>query len=85
MAFMTGAFFGTVLSYLAFTDKGKEVREDIKMRGIQVFEDGRAALLRKLDKIEESLEGDFSDGWESEEDPGCCHGQDSQENGEQDD
>ena len=62
-AFFSGAFIGTVVSYLAFTDKGKEVMEDVKLKGIQIFEDSRAAVLNKLDRIEAKLEGDCEKAW----------------------
>lgn len=65
-AFFAGAFIGTVVSYLAFTEKGKEVREDVKLKGVQIFEDSRAAILNKLDKIEAKLEGGCNE-WEDED------------------
>jgi len=50
-AFFAGAFIGAVGAYLAFTDKGKEIREDIRYKSEEWYEDGRAGFLTRLDRI----------------------------------
>ena len=53
--FLAGAITGAALLLLANTDKGVEVVEDIKEKGSEALNDGRAAVLNGLDKIEEAL------------------------------
>lgn len=55
-AFLAGAVTGAALLLLANTEKGEEVVNDIKEKGSQAFNDGRAAVLKGLDKIEEALD-----------------------------
>jgi len=50
-AFIAGAFFGAVGAYLAFTDKGKEIREDLRYKSEEWYEDGRASFLNHFDRI----------------------------------
>ena len=54
-AFLAGAVTGAALLLLANTDKGVEVVEDLKEKGSGALEDGRSAILRGLDKIEDAL------------------------------
>lgn len=54
-AFLAGAVTGAALLLLANTDKGVEVVEGIKEKGSQALDDGRAAVLNGLDKLEDSL------------------------------
>lgn len=51
--FVAGAFIGAVVSYLAFTEKGKEIREDIRYKRQEWWEDGRACVLNHLDRMKE--------------------------------
>ena len=51
-AFLAGAVTGAALLLLANTDKGVEVMEDIKEKGSEALNDGRAAVLNGLDKLE---------------------------------
>ena len=55
-AFIAGAVTGAALLLLANTEKGEEVVEDIKEKGTEAFENGRAAVLNGLDKLEDALE-----------------------------
>ena len=55
-AFFAGVVTGAALLILANTEKGEEVIEDIKEKGAEAFENGRAAVLNGLDKLEEALE-----------------------------
>ncbi|MBR4524346.1 MAG: YtxH domain-containing protein [Bacteroidales bacterium] len=54
--FLAGAVTGAALLLLANTEKGEKVVNDIKEKGTEAFENGRAAVLRGLDKIEDALE-----------------------------
>ena len=55
-AFLAGVATGAALLLLANTEKGEEVIEDLKEKGSEAFENGRAAALNGLDKLEEALE-----------------------------
>lgn len=54
-AFLAGAVTGAALLLLANTDKGVEVVEDLKEKGSEALNDGRAAVLKGLDKLEDAL------------------------------
>ena len=54
-AFLAGIATGAVLISLAGTQKGGEVIEDLKEKGSEAFENGRAAVLNGLDKLEEAI------------------------------
>lgn len=54
-AFLAGIATGAALVILANTEKGEEVLEDLKEKGTEAFENGRAAVLNGLDKLEEAL------------------------------
>ncbi|MCR4859163.1 MAG: YtxH domain-containing protein [Bacteroidales bacterium] len=54
-AFLAGVATGAALLILANTEKGEEVIEDIKEKGSEAFENGRAAVLKGLDKLEDTL------------------------------
>lgn len=54
-AFIAGAVTGAALLLLANTEKGEEVVEDIKEKGSEAFENGRAAILKRLDQLEKAL------------------------------
>jgi len=54
-AFLAGVVTGAALLILANTEKGEEVVEDLKEKGEEAFENGRAAVLKGLDKIEDAL------------------------------
>lgn len=54
-AFLAGLATGAVLISLAGTQKGEEVIEDLKEKGSEAFENGRAAVLNGLDKLEEAI------------------------------
>ena len=54
-AFLAGAITGAALLLLANTDKGVEVVDDIKEKGSEALENGRAAILNGLDKLEDTL------------------------------
>lgn len=54
-AFLAGALTGAALLILAKTEKGEEVIDDIKEKGSEAFNNGRAAVLNGLDKLEEAL------------------------------
>ena len=53
--FLAGAITGAALLILANTDKGVEVMEDIKEKGSEALNNGRAAVLKGLDKLEDAL------------------------------
>lgn len=53
LIFLAGAFIGATISYLAFTEKGKEIREDIRYRRQEWWEDGRACFLNHLDRLKD--------------------------------
>ena len=55
-AFLAGVATGAALLILAKTEKGEEVIEDLKEKGTEAFENGRAAVLDGLDKLEDKLE-----------------------------
>jgi hypothetical protein len=55
-AFLAGAVTGAALLLLANTEKGEEVVNDIKEKGSEAFNNGRAAVLRGLDKIDDAIE-----------------------------
>ncbi len=55
-AFLAGAVTGAALLLLAKTEKGEEVIDDIKEKGSEAFNNGRAAVLKGLDKIEDALD-----------------------------
>ena len=54
-AFLSGAVTGAALLLLANTEKGEEVVEDIKEKGSEAFNNGRAAVLRGLDKLDDAI------------------------------
>ena len=54
--FLAGAVTGAALLLLANTEKGEKVINDIKEKGSEAFENGRAAVLRGLDKLDDALE-----------------------------
>lgn len=54
-AFVAGALTGAALLFLAKTEKGEKVVEEIKEKGSEVFNNGRAAVLKGLDKVEDAL------------------------------
>jgi len=54
-AFLAGAVTGAALLLLASTEKGEEVVEDIKEKGTEAFNNGRAAVLRGLDKLDDAI------------------------------
>ncbi|MBQ9660232.1 MAG: YtxH domain-containing protein [Bacteroidales bacterium] len=54
-AFFAGVVTGAALLILANTEKGEEVIENIKEKGSEAFENGRAAVLNGLDKLEDTL------------------------------
>ena len=54
-AFLAGVATGAALLLLANTEKGEEVIENIKEKGSEAFENGRAAVLNGLDKLEDTL------------------------------
>lgn len=60
-AFLAGIATGAALVILANTEKGEEVIEDLKEKGSEVFENGRAAVLNGLDKLEDALCGKGSE------------------------
>ena len=53
--FLAGAITGAALLLLANTDKGVEVVEDLKEKGSEALNNGRAAMLKGLDKLEDAL------------------------------
>ena len=55
-AFLAGIATGAALVVLANTEKGAEVVDDLKEKGAEAFENGRAAVLNGLDKLEDALE-----------------------------
>lgn len=55
LAFLAGALTGAALLIFAKTEKGEEVVDDIKEKGSEAFNNGRAAVLQGLDKLEEAL------------------------------
>ena len=54
-AFVAGAITGAALLLLANTEKGEEVVEDLKEKGSEAFSNGRAAVMKGLDKLEDAL------------------------------
>jgi hypothetical protein len=52
---VAGALTGAALLFLAKTEKGEEVVNDIKEKGSEAFTNGRAAVLKGLDKVEDVL------------------------------
>lgn len=56
-AFLAGIATGAALVILANTEKGEEVIEDLREKGSEAFENGRAAFLKGLDKLEDKLAG----------------------------
>ena len=70
-AFLAGAVTGAALLLLANTEKGEEVVKDIKEKGSEAFNNGRAAVLKGLDKVEDALKekkAQTEPKFESEED-----------------
>ena len=70
-AFLAGAVTGAALLLLANTEKGEEVVNDIKEKGSEAFNNGRAAVLKGLDKVEDALKekkAQTESKFESEED-----------------
>ncbi|MCR4824919.1 MAG: YtxH domain-containing protein [Bacteroidales bacterium] len=57
-AFLAGIATGAVLLHLARTEKGEEIVDDLKEKGTEAFENGRAAVLNGLDKLEDALSSD---------------------------
>ena len=55
LAFLAGAVTGAALLLLANTEKGEEVVDDIKEKGGEAFNNGRAAVLRGLDKLDDAI------------------------------
>ena len=60
-AFLAGLATGAVLISLAGTQKGEEVIEDLKEKGSEAFENGRAAVLNGLDKLEDAISSNSED------------------------
>ena len=54
-AFIAGAITGAALLLLANTEKGEEVVEDLKEKGSEAFNNGRSAVMKGLDKLEDAL------------------------------
>ena len=59
-AFLAGVAAGAALIILANTEKGEEVIDDLKEKGSEAFENGRAAVLNGLDKLEDKLSDKMS-------------------------
>ncbi|MBR4585656.1 MAG: YtxH domain-containing protein [Bacteroidales bacterium] len=59
-AFLAGVAAGAALIILANTEKGEEVIDDLKEKGTEAFENGRAAVLNGLDKLEDKLSDKMS-------------------------
>ncbi len=59
-AFLAGVAAGAALIILANTEKGEEVIDDLKEKGTEAFENGRAAVLNGLDKLEDKLSDKLS-------------------------
>ena len=59
-AFLAGVAAGAALIILANTEKGEEVIDDLKEKGSEAFENGRAAVLNGLDKLEDKLSDKLS-------------------------
>ncbi|MBQ6245074.1 MAG: YtxH domain-containing protein [Bacteroidales bacterium] len=59
-AFLAGVATGAALIILANTEKGEEVIDDLKEKGTEAFENGRAAVLNGLDKLEDKLSDKLS-------------------------
>ena len=53
--FLAGAVTGAALLLLASTEKGEEVIDDLKEKGTEAFNNGRAAVLRGLDKLDDAI------------------------------
>ncbi|MBR5724418.1 MAG: YtxH domain-containing protein [Bacteroidales bacterium] len=66
-AFIAGAITGAALLLLANTEKGEEVVEDLKEKGSEAFNNGRAAVMKGLDKLEDALSAKVKE--EQEEEP----------------
>lgn len=54
-AFVAGALTGAALLLLAKSGKGEEIVNDIREKGAEVINNGRAAVLKGLDKVEDTL------------------------------
>lgn len=54
-AFLAGAVTGAALLLLANTEKGEEVVDDLKEKGSEALNNGRAAILKGLDKLEDAI------------------------------
>ena len=54
-AFLAGALTGAAVLLLANTEKGEEIVNDIKEKGSEAYNNGRAAVLKGLDKVEDTL------------------------------
>ena len=59
-AFLAGVAAGAALIILANTEKGEEVIDDLKEKGTEAFENGRAAVLNGLDKLEDKISDKMS-------------------------
>ena len=54
-AFLAGAIAGAALFSLAKSEMGEAVVNDIKEKGSEAFNKGRAVVLEGLDKVEDAL------------------------------
>lgn len=68
-AFIAGAATGIALATFARTEKGARIAREVKSKGQEIYENGRAAVLNGIDRIADALDEqcqNMDDSWDKD-------------------